>query len=104
MQSAQMKIKICVQEYMKLFPTEFEQFKKSNQVTISKQENKFASREGAIERHLFDMPEKLYQAITLSLTKEELDWWKASGIFLKDFSGVQWFLKNYPVFKVTKDF
>lgn len=104
MESAKLKITIAYQEYCRLFPTEFEQFKKSNQITIDKQNNKFASRNGAVERHLFDMPEKLYQAITLSLTKEELDWWKASGDYLKNFSGVQWFLKTYPVFKVTKDF
>ena len=104
MLSAQTKIKICVQEYIRLFPAEFEQFKKSNHITVNKQNNKMASREGAIERHLFDMPEKLYQAITLALTTEELHWWKASGTFLKDFSGVKWFLTTFPVFKVTKDF
>lgn len=104
METAKLKINIAFQEYKRLFPEEFEQFKKSNAVTINKQTNKMASREGAIERHLFDIPEKLYQAITLSLTVEELNWWKASGEYKKDFRGVQWFLKTYPVFKVTESF
>lgn len=106
MQTAKTKIDVAVKEYMKLFPAEFEQFKKTNAMTIGKQENKWASIKGdhAVQRHLFDLPEKLYHAIDQTLTIEERDWFQAKGTYLGKWEGTQWFMKKYPVFSVTKEF
>lgn len=106
MQTAKTKIDVAVQEYIKLFPAEFEAFKKANKVTIDKQRNKWASIEGehAVQRHLYDLPEKLHHAIEQTLTQEERDWFHAKGEFYGKFQGTEWFMKKYPVFSVSEQF
>jgi len=107
MKSAKEKITTAVKEYKRLFPDEYKQFKKSNQITINKQENAWAStgsHDNLVERHLFDTPEKLHQAISRMLNEEELDWWNARGVYTKNFAAAKWFISTYPEFKVTKQF
>ena len=106
MEDAQIKIADAIKTYTKLFPDEFARFKTS---VRAKQENlttKWAEVEGseAIERHLFDMPEKLYTAIKIQLTQDELDWLFATGRHRKDFTGVKWFMTTYKDFLITEDF
>lgn len=106
MKTAKTKIDVAVKEYIRLFPAEYEAFKKTNAHTIDSKQSKWADIKGdhAVKRHLYDLPEKLHHAITQTLTSVEQDWFQAKGEFLGNFSGVEWFLKNYPIFKVTKDF
>lgn len=106
MEPAKLKITTAVEEYKKLFPEEYKQFLKSNQITIGKQSNKWATanKEGNIQRLLFETPEKLYHAINKMLSDEEKDWWNARGAYLKKFDAAAWFIKKFPEFKVTKEF
>jgi hypothetical protein len=107
METAKQKIRAAVSEYKRLFTKEYNLFLKSHQVTIDKQNDKWGSTgKGSklVERHLFDTPEKLYNAIQAMLTNEEKDWWAARGAHIKDFSAAKWFISEFPEFKVTKDF
>lgn len=107
MQTAKEKITTAVQEYKRLFPDEYKQFLKSNQITINKQTDAWASsnnKDSAVERLLYETPEKLHHAIGRMLTEQETDWWSARGEFIKDFSAAKWFITKFPEFKVTKEF
>lgn len=106
MLSAQEKIKTAVQEYKRLFASEYQDFLNSNQIRIGNQKNKWASTESdsALERHLYDLPEKLHHAIYKLLSVEELDWFTSRGDYAKKMAGTRWFMETYPEFKVTKDF
>lgn len=108
MQTAKDKITTAVQEYKRLFPQEYQAFLKSNQITIDKQQDKWASTgkgdSHAIQRHLYDTPEKLHHAITRMLSEEELDWFNARGTYIKNFSAAKWFIQTFPEFKVTQEF
>lgn len=103
MQTAKTKVKVAVEEYKRIFPLEYEQFKSQNAVTVHKQKNKYGALEGdhAIERHLYDLPEKLHQTIYQTLNAEELQWFTATGSYIGKFEGVSWFIKNFPIFKTT---
>lgn len=107
MQTAKEKITTAVREYQRLFPDEYQNFLKSNAVTINKLNDKWGSTgkgDHAIERHLFDTPEKLYYAINQILSAEELDWFFNRGAFIKNTEGIKWFIETFPQFKVTKQF
>ena len=106
MDSTKEKAKKVVREYMRLFPLEYEQFLLSNR---KKQENKindFAEMKGhdQLVRHLFDIPESLYLAFKMKLHSDEFDWLFGTGVYEGNYSGVNWFMKMYPQFKITKDF
>jgi hypothetical protein len=107
METAKMKITTAVQEYKRLFPTEYQNFLKSNHIKIGKQNDQWGSTgkdNNLVERHLFDTPEKLYQAIQRMLNNEEKDWFAARGTYIKNFSGAKWFVQSFPEFKITKEF
>ena len=105
--TAKQKIDIAVQEYIKLFPQEFEAFKRGREFTIKNQTDKWASanlKESAIERHLFDLPERLHSAIHNNLDDNEREWFTATGDCKGNFEGIQWFMMKYPIFSITKEF
>lgn len=107
MEAAKEKISVAVQEYKRLFPVEYQQFLKSHQITIGKQKDQWGStgkESHALERHLYDLPEKLHHSIIRMLSDEEHDWWAARGNYIKNFAAAQWFIKKHPEFKVTKQF
>ena len=107
MEDAKVKITTAVGEYKRLFPEEYIQFKKQNMQTVANQTTEWAEandKDSALERLLYETPEKLHQAITKMLTDEELDWWSARGRYLKDFQASKWFIETFPEFKVTQTF
>lgn len=101
MQTAKDKVKVAVEEYSRLFPGELEAFKVSQS---AKDEllgsNKFAQVRGSdmIERKLYELPEKLFNAIRELLTEDEWTWFQDAT----PHRGVSWFLMAYPIFKSTK--
>lgn len=105
MQTAKDKVKTAVTEYKRLFPDEYQQFLKSNQITIGNQKDKWASTGGdnALERHLYDVPEKLHNAIKRLLSGDELEWFNGRGRH-QPFEAAKWFMDTFPEFKVSKDF
>lgn len=107
MQTAKQKIDVAVQEYIKLFPQEFAMFKQGKQATVDSKKNKWATsnlKDSAIERHLFDLPERLYFAIHNNLETAERDWFTATGDCKGNFEGIQWFMMKYPIFSITREF
>jgi hypothetical protein len=105
MKSAKDKITQLVVEYTRLFPKEFDSFKKS---TASKIESGTQWGEtdhtDVIQRHLFDKPEVLHHSLHRALSEREWDWLHARGEFTNNFEGPKWFIKTFPAFKITKDF
>lgn len=104
MQTAKDKIKIAVTEYKKLFPLEYKQFQVA--ITAKREDlvDKWASIEGdhVFERALYEVPEKLHNAIQKLLSDEELSWFNERD---KDKKGAtKWFLEVYPEFKITKEY
>lgn len=100
------RITSIIAEYIRLFPDEFQRFKTSTAERRGHLINKWGEMKGAdsIERHLFDMPEKLYQALNHNLTRDEFDWLFANGAFVKDFRGTEWFMKTFKEFLITDSY
>lgn len=106
MDSTKEKVKKVVREYIRVFPLEYEHFLNSHR---QKQENKindFAEFKGhdQLVRHLFDIPESLYLAMKMKLEAEQFDWLFGTGTHEGNYSGITWFIKMFPQFKITKDF
>lgn len=101
MKSGKIRIEKVIREYVKIFPFEFEAFKKGMQEKRLLQKNDFASTKGShvIRRALFEIPETLETALKMKLNQEELEWLFQS----KDASGAKWFAKEYEVFRVGKE-
>lgn len=106
MVSAKEKIKTSVDEYIKLFPDEFEAFKtaihEKREATTG-----FAEVGGTeiIQRALYELPEVLYYALRRTLTNEE--WWWFQGDTQRGADrnqGPGWFVRTFPVFKITKEY
>lgn len=108
MDRAKEQIRVLVAEYKKLFPGEYKQFLESNRLRIEGLDynNDFAEIRGSqhVVRHLFEIPETLYHAFLRGLTDEELDWLYSRNQYEKDRKGLAWFIREFPEFKVTKDF
>lgn len=106
METAKEKIKIAVSEYKKLFPDEYQRFLKSAEIKIGQSKDKWASTggDGAVERHLYDTPEKLHGSIGKLLTSQELEWFNGRGEWAGEFHGARWFMETFPEFKISKDF
>lgn len=107
MESAKNKIKTAVSEYKRLFPDEYKEFKKSHAVTLHNQIDDMGTtgnKDSALERHLYDVPEKLHNAIYRMLTGEEYEWYCGRGEFAGSLKAAEWFIKQFPEFKITKQF
>jgi hypothetical protein len=106
MTSAKTKVKTAIEEYIRLFPQEYEAFTKSHRQKEANKENEFAefNRSEQIVRHLFDLPEVLHHSIQKLLTDEEYDWLYSRNAYEQKRQGLTWFVRTYPQFKITKDF
>lgn len=106
MDSTKDKVKKVVEEYIKTFPLEYENFLMSHRQKQDNKINAFAELKGhdQLIRHLFDVPENLYFALKLNLQEEELGWLFGTGVYERTYIGVSWFIKAFPQFKITKDF
>lgn len=106
MQSAKTKVKAVVQQYIKLFPTEYESFLISTRKKTDNLVNEFAElkQSDQMVRHLFDLPLTLHNLIQIKLTDEEYDWLYARNSYEKTQGGLLWFVRSFPQFKITKDF
>lgn len=93
----QNKIKTLVEDYQRIFPTEYEQFRKAHRVKVDLQRTKFADVKGssAIEQLLVEKPETLQGILRLQLSDEE---WAA----LDSKAGLRWFAKTFPQYAVAE--
>lgn len=100
MQSAKEHIRQIVEEYIKLFPQDFQLFKDGMQhVRGTLKDEKFGTTEGTTMRALFEMPVDLSEMLIMQLSEEEMEWFKAGGIDRKE--GGRWFAKTFPVFRLA---
>lgn len=108
---AEMKesIREVVENYKATFPDEYEQLKKSiknKRGQIEIEGNEFAELEDmeAVERHAWDIPQRLFTALKSKLDEQTFQWMFARGEFDNDFSGVKWFMNEYEEFSVSKSY
>ncbi len=96
MTTAKIKITALVQDYARLFPDEFKNFKTGIKQKKNNLKDKYATTksDGIIERSLFEIPETLDYLFMTKLSKEEIDWF-----YTKE--GSHWFVKNFKDFRIT---
>lgn len=95
MDSYKFKIRQIVNEYIKLFPQEWSDFKTMMKDNRDKNKNDFGAVNmpgvDYIERKLFEIPETMHTIINVRLSDEEKSWWdtKEAG---------RWFAKTFREF------
>lgn len=106
MQSTKEKIRKAVQEYVKLFPSEYEAFLNSTREKNDNKLNDWAETEQTdmLTRHLIDIPETLFFVFQKHLRQEERDWLYGKNTYQGKQQGMAWFMRAFPQFKITKDF
>lgn len=106
MKTAQDKITTAVGEYKRLFPQEYKDFQRGRQAKIDALKNDWAStgESTGIERQLYEVPEKLHNAIHRLLTGEELSWLNGRDEDKGKLYGAEWFMKSFPEFNISKEF
>ena len=85
-----------VGEYIKDNPEEFESFKTMQRIKYEQLENpEFAKVKDSygMQRHLHEVPETLYNALSLQLEDEAWDYFISK-------QGAIWFANKFPVFRV----
>lgn len=103
MQSAKINIKKIVDEYIKMFPIEYEDFKHAMQYRrATMHDAKFgtANTESGM-RALFEMPVTLHDMFTNNLTTDQLKWLKEGGS--DGHEGAHWFARTFPAFKLPEN-
>lgn len=92
------KIVEIVTQYTKLFPEEFDAFKKQNRVKVAMQDNKFSalSNSDTVERLVHEIPETLYAALLTKLEAHELDYFTSK-------KGAEWFAGKFPPFRASEE-
>lgn len=103
MQSAKDHVTQIVEEYIKLFPSDFELFKDGvKRVRQTLKDEKWGTAEGTGSdmRALFEMPVDLSEMLIMQLSEEEMEWFKAGGADRKE--GARWFVKNFPAFRLAE--
>lgn len=96
------KIRNAVDLYILSFNSEYIVFKVQLEEYRKNLKNDYATavsddgREHALEREMYQMPEKLYYLILKNLSDEEL-----TSMDTKEFA--RWFVEAFPDFKVTKN-
>src|SRR6202012_1103786 len=102
MQSAKEHIKLIVEEYIRLFPSDFEVFKDGvAHIRGTLKDEKWGTAEGTGSdmRALFEVPVDLSEMLIMQLSEEEMEWFKAGGPDRKE--GGRWFAKNFPAFRLA---
>lgn len=92
-----MKVSVAVADYIKMFPEEYQKFLSMMQHLKGNLSDEMAAIKDAdaIQRHLFEMPEKLSIMIGKKLEEEELQEFQSD-------EATSWFGKEFPQFTVTK--
>lgn len=99
MQSAKTHITQIVQDYIRLYPKDFETVKEGIKMQKNLHLDEFASAKlvGAPGmRGLFEIPVELSEMLIMQLSEEEMEWFKAGGANRKE--GGRWFARAFPFF------
>lgn len=101
------KIRKAVREYVRMFPSEYENFLNSQRVKQDKKATKFAEIRGSqdqIVRHLIDIPATLDTIFKIHLQQDEQDWLFGLGTHKGKRAGMIWFMKAFPQFNISEEF
>lgn len=90
MQSAKNKITECVETYVKIFPEEFELYKKNKNQCFKETTSLKCD---ALDYLMARYPETLFSLFVKSLDEAELAWFKT-------LKGTRWFISAFPLFGV----
>lgn len=94
------RISKIVEDYIRLFPAEYKQFKDAARKKVDSQRTKFGEVKGDeyMVRVLFELPETLFGYMYTLLPEETIDWlWST-----KSKTGARWFAGKYKAFRVTE--
>lgn len=91
------RIRVIVTEYVRLFPSEFEDFKKGQTVARDRLRTKWGEMksEGYIARKVLELPATLFGLLTKSLPADAFAWFKSK-------EGTRWFEKAFTDFAAAK--
>lgn len=101
MESAKKHITQIVENYIRLYPEDFETVKKGiemQRATLIDDEFGSAIGTGSDMRAMFEIPVDLSEMFIMGLNEEEMEWFKAGGADRK--AGAKWFANAFPVFKL----
>lgn len=103
MQSAKTHVSQIVQDYIRLFPNDYETVKrgiKMQREMLIDDEFGIAKGTGSDMRALFEIPVDLSEMLIMQLLPEEMEWFKAGGNNRKE--GARWFAKAFPEFALPR--
>lgn len=102
MRSAKTHITAIVENYIRLYPEEYEEFKRGMIAVRAMPRDDFATLDGSkYTRALYEMPETLQTMLIMGLEEEEITWLKA-GVSTNRNQGGHWFARTFPVFCIPK--
>jgi hypothetical protein len=103
MQSAKKHIREIVEDYTKLFPEEFEEFKQGMPaIRASLQDEEFGQMlpgTSSGSRALYELPETLHTMFVMKLEEDEMLWLKTGDPVNRN-AGGQWFAKTFREFTI----
>lgn len=102
MQLAKKHIRTIVEQYIKLYPQEFADFKDAmKMIRASLKDEEFGQAmvgTSSQTRALYELPENLHQMFVMNLEEEDMVWLKAGGVNRKE--GGLWFAKTFKDFAI----
>lgn len=106
MDATKERVKKIIREYIRMFPTEYEDFMSAQRVRQENKVDKFAELKGhdQLVRHLVEIPESLNLALKMKLEQEQFDWLFGFNEYEGHYNGFTWFIKLFPQFKITEEF
>lgn len=89
------RIKVLVESYIKENPLDWDTFKEGVKMTRKFTKDDFATLYGSNDsRALYEMPEKLYEEMIISLDEDEMVWFKSK-------IGSLWFARTFKDFALA---
>lgn len=104
MQSAKEHITSIVENYIRLYPEDFQTVKDGIEKTRHTYEDDDATAklQGVpMMRALFEIPQDLSEMLIMGLTEEEMEWFKAGGKNRKE--GSLWFARTFKAFALPRN-
>lgn len=104
MESAKKHITQIVDDYIRLFPEDFETVKKGIEMqrhALIDEDYGSAKGTGSDMRALFEIPVDLSEMFIMQLSEEEMEWFKAGGKDRKE--GAKWFANTFKAFTLPNN-
>ena len=96
MQVAKKHITEIVNNYIRLYPDDFQTVKEGIAMQRGLHLDEFARSKGSDMRGLYEIPQELHEMLIMGLEPEEMNWLKAGGTDRKE--GGRWFARTFKAF------